>query len=104
MYDFFKHKFFRPARVSVSTAAPVLDPAEVARKLERGRLLHDMREDTKEQRKIAWLKSLRPRITKGKSGFWWCVSEHNLPDGRRGYNRVGSGRTPREAYDAWMEY
>lgn len=99
MYDFFKHKFFGAARATVP--APVL--TEDDRALKRGRLHNAMREDLSEHRKLAWLRAQRPRLTKGRSGFWWCVSHHKTPMGSP-YQRIGSGETPRAAYDAWMGY
>lgn len=52
---------------------------------------------------------VRPRIMKGKSGAWWCVSNHRYPTmttplGRKVYQRVGTGDTPREAYDCWVAW
>lgn len=86
---------------------PTISPNEV-----RTRRVHAQRvflEDTADARKLAWLKTLRPRLTKGQSGVWWCASKHEKPtfisvSGTRVYHRVGVGNTPREAYDSWLEF
>jgi len=63
--------------------------------------------DTEEERKRQWLRTIRPRLKKGESGVWWCVSKHQSPQhvspsGAKVYHRVGVGETPREAYESWM--
>jgi hypothetical protein len=84
-------------------------PSPEEARLRRVQLRNAHSTDTADERKRAWLKTLRPRISKGRSGAWWCVSEHKSPQhvsalGTVFYKRVGVGSTPREAYDSWLEF
>lgn len=83
--------------------APVA-PVPVPPNMRRAELLAAHSDDTAAQRKERWLRSLRPRIVKGASGIYWCHSMRTGPDGVRKFHRVGSGATPKAAYQAWKEW
>lgn len=77
--------------------------------VKRREILNRLHEDTAGERKRAWIRAQHPRIKKGDSGTWWCVSEHQRPTmtttlGTKVYHRVGNGNTPREAYDSWVNF
>lgn len=83
--------------------------SEEAKRMQRVQMRVHFDQDTARARKLAWLKTLRPRLRKGDSGVWWCFSEHKTPQhisamGTKVYVRVGCGDTLCEAYDSWLEF